>query len=128
LVGSKVRIKQDVKLMKRLNKRQKLIISALLLPFLSASVITLFGKLLTPVFALFNSVFEGVTAQLEVADDIKAAIILYSLVVIPGLLCLLFALEKPLDRLVYGLIYLLIIPLLIYVCWLIIGLALSGYL
>jgi hypothetical protein len=114
--------------MKKTNKRQRFIIGALLLPFLSASVILLSGKLLTPVFVLLDPVLERFTAQLDISDNTKATIIFYSLVVIPGLLCLLCAFEKPSARLMYGLIYLLVMPLLIYVCLLIIGLFLSGYL
>jgi len=117
--------------MRRLNDRQIFVAVALLFPFLSTLGSILFPSLFAPiaiVAKLLDSGIEKVTTQLEISNNIRVAIVVYSLAVIPGLLCLLRVIKKPVDRLVYGLLYLLFMLPLLYIWLLIIGLIRSGYL
>jgi len=123
--------------LKQWKKRQARlwVLCVLLSPFLLSSIIFLFPQILspiTPVVNLINWSVERIIGNSIISRETRefavVALLVYGLIMGPGLFCLFRLLRKPMDWLLYGFVYLLLMAPLLYLYLLILGLIASGYL
>jgi hypothetical protein len=122
------------------------ILGAIVFPFLVPSVFLLSPDLAKILFAALEPLFlqsrqflrQLILQALQIfqikgtpeatgLDSLIGWIMLCGLSIAPGLLCLLCFIKRPLNRLIGGLIYILIAPPLIYIYVVLIGLKRGGY-